>query len=92
MGTMPFFYSNLAAEGKLADGGCWSCWEFFKKAVAARTINIPANILLDNDEALQCHFMADDAFAMTSSLLKTYRSAEIVNPQKREFSTIIHAL
>lgn len=65
-----FIYCDVGAEGKNADGGVWEHCRL-NKAMKNGLLQFPPDVDLGHFK-LPCHFIADDAFAMTKRLLKPY--------------------
>lgn len=65
-----FIYCDIGAEGKNADGGIWHNSDF-NTAMTEGRFTFPPDIVLDHFE-MPCHFIADDAFPMTTRCLKPY--------------------
>lgn len=80
-GNYEILYASVGAEGKTADGGCWTGCDFYKALVAGR-LNLPPNVILQNGVSIPCHFVSDDAFAMTPTVLKPYPNRLLTKPER----------
>lgn len=70
-GNYEFIYVDVGAEGRCADGGVWGHSDF-KQAVDTGRLNIPHEVRLDDNKNISCHFVGDDAFALSTRLKKRY--------------------
>lgn len=70
-GNYEFLYCNVGAEGKTADGGCWATCDL-PRAMSLGMLQVPKEIHLPYNLTVPCHFVADDAFPMSTTLLKPF--------------------
>lgn len=70
-GNYEFLYCNIGAEGKTAGGGCWAACDL-PHAMALGMLNVPKDIKLPYNLTLPCHFVVDDAFPMSTTILKLF--------------------
>lgn len=83
-----FLLRDVGTNGRISDGGVISNTQFYEKLVS-NELNLPpaANVLVDDGESLLLPyvFVADEAFAMRTDLLKPYNQREL-DYEKRIFN------
>lgn len=79
-----FLYVDVGAEGRMSDGGLWKECDLHK-SIKDGSLNVPRNKPWPMAEGRGSHphtIVADDAFAMTTYLLKPYCSRNLTHTQR----------
>ena len=80
-----FLYVDVGAEGGASDGGTWNHCTLHEAIETGRAVLPDPAPLPHDDRPLPYHIVGDDAFAMTTSLMKPYPHRS-QNPRERIFS------
>lgn len=81
-----FTYVNIGCQGRISDGGVFRNTSLFKK-LAENELNLPEDEPLhDNEKPLPYVFLGDDAFPLSSYMMKPYAGVHDKGSEKRVFN------
>lgn len=79
-----FIYVDVGAMGQCSDGGVWKRCSLHEDLYAYENpLNIPPPEIIDGmDEPLPYYLLGDDAFSLTTNLMKPYPSSGLTSQQR----------
>jgi hypothetical protein len=66
-----FIYADVGCQGRICDGGVFKCTSLYEKIEKGK-LNLPADEALPGRENVPFVFVADDAFALATHIMKPY--------------------
>jgi len=79
-------FCDFGTNGRVSDGGVLQNTKFFQM-LKNNKLKIPADELVTNSSIhLPYIFVADDAFPLTSDLMKPFRQADLTSSEKRIYN------
>lgn len=74
-----FIFTDIGAEGAASDGGVWRNCQLHQD-LASGDVKLPPDVLLKGtNKTVCCHIVGDDAFPLSTNLMKPYAKRELTD-------------